>query len=748
MNKQIPATQQAMTIQTSSERDPATLASMIDALQRELEIAQAMRGGHYKKLVFEIERNAKLASEVAQLKSALDQMWLGVPELHRINDELAEARKQIASLRAELDVAQQKRAGHYSKLQYEIERNRKLEKQVRIFENELNRVSNSLTWDLGSALVGTKSIRQVFTLPLRLWKANQRYKQKMLKRRMTGDDAKRIDAPSIVAPAPAVARAAAQPAATDIPLTEDLSILGWPAAPAHSAVTAMTVFDEFSRECFAPYLNLVEPRPDNWKGLLARDQPELLLIESAWRGNRSSWQYRVGSYAHPPGRELQAMVSGFKERGIPTVFWNKEDPVHFNNFIEAASQFDFVFTTAEEAMPQYAARSSSKVNVLPFACEPGLHNPIGSSDRNGKLCFAGSYYANRFADRRDDQIMLLDAAMKYKLDIFDRNHAAGAKSDFSFPERFQECIRGSLPYDEMSRAYRRYSVFLNVNSVIDSRTMFSRRVYELLACGTPVVSTRSLGIDETFGKDLVWTVDDAKEADEAVRTLLESSDEWRRRSLKGIRAVFSEHTFAHRTQQILDTVGIGKSVIEDVRVLVFAVVENANEARRVADMFASQAMSVAAKRLVLFTRKGLVKSLGMPEVEVVPLGNHLGEAVSRASAAFNATHVGVFCPRAFYGKWYLQDLLHAFVYSQADIVAKPRDGTDRYAFDVERDPQAWLLRVKPGQSPVLEVLGPDGAVLDAQGALRSFSADSANYLPDVAKLPEVVLRNKIATIQI
>jgi spore maturation protein CgeB len=743
MNKQISATHKAMTTTASSERDPAALASMIDVLQRELEIAQSERGGHYKKPASEIERNAKLANEVSQLKNALD-----VPEFRRVNEELAEARKQIASLRAELDVAQQKRAGHYAKLQYEIERNKKLDKQVRIFESELNRVNNSLTWDLGSALVGTKSILQVFTLPLRLWQANQRYKQKVLRRRMTGHEAKRIDVPEIVTPAPIAAPAPGRPTTIDIPPGEDLSILGWPAAPVHSPVTAMTVFDEFSRECFAPYLNLVEPRPDNWKGLLVRDQPELLLIESAWRGNRSSWQYRVGSYAHPPGRELQAMVSGFKERGIPTVFWNKEDPVHFNNFIEAASQFDFVFTTAEEAMPQYTARSSSNVNVLPFACEPGLHNPIGSSDRNGKLCFAGSYYANRFVDRRDDQIMLLDAAMKYKLDIFDRNHAAGAKSDFAFPERFQECIRGSLPYEEMSRAYRRYSVFLNVNSVIDSRTMFSRRVYELLACGTPVVSTRSLGIDETFGKDLVWTVDDAKEADEAVRSLLESRDEWRRRSLKGIRAVFSEHTFAHRTQQILDTVGIKKRVIEDVRVLVFAVVENSNEARRVVDMFASQAMSVAARRLVLFVRKGLLKFPDMPEVEIVSPGNHFGESVFRASSAFNATHVGVFSPRAFYAKWYLQDLLHALVYSRADIVGKPGDGTDRYAFDVELDPQAWLLHVKSGQNRVLDVLGPDGAVLDGQGALRSFSADSANYLPDVAKMPEGVLRNKVAAFQI
>ena len=168
MNKQTPATQKAATIPTSSDRDPATLASMIDVLQRELQIAQTKRGGHYKKLTLEIERNAKLTTEVSQLQDALDRAWLGVPEFQRINDELAEARQQIATLRAELDVAQQKRAGHYAKLQYEIERNRKLEKQVKIFESELNRVNNSLTWDLGSALVGTKSIRQIFTLPLRL----------------------------------------------------------------------------------------------------------------------------------------------------------------------------------------------------------------------------------------------------------------------------------------------------------------------------------------------------------------------------------------------------------------------------------------------------------------------------------------------------------------------------------------------------------------------------------------------------
>ena len=47
---------------------------------------------------------------------------------------------------------------------------------------------------------------------------------------------------------------------------------------------------------------------------------------------------------------------------------------------------------------------------------------------------------------------------------------------------------GELPYDQMLAAYKMYKVFLNVNSVIDSPTMCARRVFELSACSTPVVS--------------------------------------------------------------------------------------------------------------------------------------------------------------------------------------------------------------------------------------------------------------------
>ena len=47
------------------------------------------------------------------------------------------------------------------------------------------------------------------------------------------------------------------------------------------------------------------------------------------------------------------MLNYCRSRGIPTVFWNKEDPPHFDDFIGAAKEFDFVFTTDADCVPMY-----------------------------------------------------------------------------------------------------------------------------------------------------------------------------------------------------------------------------------------------------------------------------------------------------------------------------------------------------------------------------------------------------------
>ena len=75
--------------------------------------------------------------------------------------------------------------------------------------------------------------------------------------------------------------------------------------------------------------------------------------------------------------------------------------------------------------------------------------------------------------------ILLDSSTEYELDIYDRFFDDNSPN--KFPAEYQRFVRGSLTYDEARSAYRMYKAVLNVNTIQDSPTMFSRRVYEVLA---------------------------------------------------------------------------------------------------------------------------------------------------------------------------------------------------------------------------------------------------------------------------
>ena len=94
---------------------------------------------------------------------------------------------------------------------------------------------------------------------------------------------------------------------------------------------------------------------------------------------------------------------------------------------------------------------------------------------------------------------VLDAGL---LDIFDRMAAPGA-TGARFPAPYDRAVLGARAYVDLLGEYRRYACFLNVNSVKTSPTMCSRRVFELLACRTPVVSTPSRAIDELLGDAVI-----------------------------------------------------------------------------------------------------------------------------------------------------------------------------------------------------------------------------------------------------
>ncbi|MET0884644.1 MAG: glycosyltransferase, partial [Acidimicrobiales bacterium] len=78
----------------------------------------------------------------------------------------------------------------------------------------------------------------------------------------------------------------------------------------------------------------------------------------------------------------------------------------------------------------------------------------------------------------------------------------------------------------------------------------SNRIYDVLACGTPVVSDRLPEIDDQL-PDGVLTFADADELGHQVRELLADPTAAARRAEAGRAAVLAAHTLDHRADQLL-----------------------------------------------------------------------------------------------------------------------------------------------------------------------------------------------------
>nr|WP_306270349.1 glycosyltransferase [Ornithinimicrobium sp. HY1793] len=271
---------------------------------------------------------------------------------------------------------------------------------------------------------------------------------------------------------------------------------------------------------------------------------DLVFIESAWEGNAGQWHRGVGQYEPEEHQDIVDLLAAARELGIPSVFWNKEDPVHFNRFVGTASLCDHIFTTDAGRIPAYLEHGEPTlrtVSALPFYAQPRIHNPL-PTDRpfEPTVAYAGTYYGDRYAQRSRELAALLAAALPHGLTIFDRQ-ADNPDSPYHFPPRFVRHVRGSLPYAEVLKSYKSHLANLNVNSVANSPSMFSRRVVEVAASGGVVLSGPGRGVSETFGSAIPTAADPAVWGAH-LSTWADDPQERLREAWLQLRAVLRSHT--------------------------------------------------------------------------------------------------------------------------------------------------------------------------------------------------------------
>ncbi|MGE4373116.1 MAG: glycosyltransferase [Xanthobacter sp.] len=327
-----------------------------------------------------------------------------------------------------------------------------------------------------------------------------------------------------------------------------------------SQVRVATILDPFSANSFAGSFEGTTLLPECWRSQFEVAKPQIFLCESAWTGaslERRPWSGRVHAsrrLVRENRGELLAILEHCRKQGIVTVFWNKEDPTHYgdrvHDFVKTATAFDYVFTTAHECIADYRAdHGLTDVHALPFATNPALFSPVETHARSDVVTFAGSWYAHHEARCEDMHRMLGGlVAGGFRLEIYDRFHGT-ADDKHIWPEAYRRFLHPAVPHSDMPRIYKAGRFGLNINTVTSSRTMFARRVFELMSSNTLVLSNYSVGMEELFGQDVVFC---DREPDR-LKSLSEGEiDAMRERNLN---LVLSHHTYRQRWEQILTQIG-------------------------------------------------------------------------------------------------------------------------------------------------------------------------------------------------
>ena len=528
-------------------------------------------------------------------------------------------------------------------------------REISALEQRVQDVLESTSYKAGQILVeSAKEPRTLWKVPLRLW---QLYRSSWARTRQ-----------STVGPSP-----------SGITHTVYIPALKTPPARSEGAPIVAAILDPFTEYCLRYEADLVLLAPKQWKRQLERAQPAFLLVESAWLGNNGEWRYLLTNYKSRDVNPLRDLVKYCREHEVTTVFWNKEDPPNFDVFIDVAREFDFVFTTDVDCIPKYKEICEhDRVYLMAFACQPRLHNPCREKSwPRYPVCFAGSWM-EKYSERRRSLDDLLEPALAFGLHIFDRNlKVTGYDSRYRFPDRYQSAIKGSLDYEHMLTAYRCYDVMMNVNTVTDSPTMFSRRVFESLACGTPVISTDSVGLRAMLG-GYVRITRNSQDTTSHLNELLADEERRMREGHLGYRYVHTHHTYRHRMKEMFLEVGVesGDSARKPSVSVVIATCRPDNVKFAIENyrkqVYAEKELLLVLNNAIFDVESIETQAKDLNNVRIVQVDGRvtLGESLNRGVEEASGYYIAKMDDDDYYGENYLSDMMLAADFSGAEILGK------------------------------------------------------------------------------
>ncbi|WP_278386785.1 glycosyltransferase family protein [Stutzerimonas kunmingensis] len=443
------------------------------------------------------------------------------------------------------------------------------------------------------------------------------------------------------------------------------------------------IMDEISEECWRHEMNGFPINRANYNEQIQKSTADFCFLESCWKGNRGAWEYAFTSpgLKHANAQALLDLIPKAKSK-MPVVFWNKEDPMHYDRYLPIAKHANIIFTTDANKVADYKRDvPDAAIYAVPFAAQQKICNPSGRfRSEPESVCFAGSYYGIGHDERKRQMDALLPSIIDFNGAIYDRMSKVDSDR-YKFPEQYIPFIREAVPFTEVVDLYKRFKVFLNVNTIVDSPTMMSRRVYELLACGTPVVSAPSKAIEEQF-PGIVQIANNAKEANVIIEKLLTDERYWEKISHLGYREVMKKHTYSHRLKEIEKALGY-EQVTSEPLVSIITCSRRPHMIDRIVENMTRQNHPNCELILVLqdfsntkkdeLIAKLRAKPSNLKRIEVITnddTATTLGERFNGGAALAQGEYIAKMDDDDFYFENYLSDMLIPFSFGNYGLVGK------------------------------------------------------------------------------
>jgi len=205
------------------------------------------------------------------------------------------------------------------------------------------------------------------------------------------------------------------------------------------------------------------------------------------------------------------------------------------------------------------------------------------------------------------------------------------------------------------------------------------RVPEILASGTCILSGYSKGIENIIGPDIVKMTSSPEETRLYLQELLENKELRDRLSNLGLRKVMEEHTYEKRLDYILNIMGIAEGN-SGARKKGVSIITSTNKFEYMDNIFANyDRQQYEDKELIIILNNNRLnleewreKAKSYPNATVYqidekePLGACLNYGIEKA----RFDYISKFDDDNYYGPAFLEDLMNAFAYTDADIVGK------------------------------------------------------------------------------